>query len=108
MQAAMCEATVQYAAAQIETDSTMTGEDKQISHCFGSLGEADIIMSLVSVRGKNGCVRPRRCSMSVIYGATLVSSRAALQLGHARFITPSHRHAGVWRRSEWASRLVQS
>lgn len=39
-------------SAQIETDSTMTGEDKQISHCWGSLCKADIIMSLVSVREK--------------------------------------------------------
>lgn len=32
----------------------MTGEDKQISHCWRSLCRADIIMSLVSVRGKKG------------------------------------------------------
>lgn len=52
---------VQYAIAQIETDSTMTGEDKQISHCWGSHCKADIIMSLVSVREKNGCVEQLRC-----------------------------------------------
>lgn len=48
-------------SAQIETDSTMTSEDKQISHCWGSLGKADIIMSLVSVREKNGCVERLCC-----------------------------------------------
>lgn len=39
-------------SAQIETDSTMTGGGKQISRCCGSLRKADIIMFLVSVRGK--------------------------------------------------------
>lgn len=61
---------MQYAIAQIETDSTMTGEDKQISHCWGSLCKANIIMSLVSVREKketNGSVQRLCCSMSVIY-----------------------------------------
>lgn len=61
----MRKATAQYAmAAQIETDSGVTGEDKQISHCWGSLRKADIIMSLVSVREQketNGCVEPLCC-----------------------------------------------
>lgn len=50
--------------AQIETHSTMTSEDKQISHCWGSLSKADIIMSLVSVREKketNGCMERLCC-----------------------------------------------
>lgn len=70
MQALMYEATVQYAIAQIETDSTMTGEDKQISHCWESLCKANIIMSLVSVRENketNGSVQRLCCLMSVIY-----------------------------------------
>lgn len=53
----------------------MTGKDKQISHCDGSLCKADIIMSLVSVREEketNGCMEKHRCLMSVIYGALLV------------------------------------
>lgn len=53
----------------------MTGKDKQISHCNGSLCKADIIMSLVSVREEketNGCMEKHRCLMSVIYGALLV------------------------------------
>lgn len=65
MQAAMWEgdSAICY-SAQIETDSTMTGEDKQISHCWGSLCKADIIMSLVSVREKketNGCMERLCC-----------------------------------------------
>lgn len=50
--------------APIETDSSVTGEDKQISHCWGSLCSADIIMSLVSVREEkatNDCVERLCC-----------------------------------------------
>lgn len=52
-------------SAQIETDSSVTGEDKQISHCWGSHCKADIIMSLVSVR------RRERRQMAVWSGAAV-------------------------------------
>lgn len=54
----------------METDSSMTGQDKQISRCWGSLGKADIIMSLVSVKEAketNGSAEPLCRSLSVKY-----------------------------------------
>lgn len=54
----------------METDSSMTGEEKQISRCWGSLRKADIIMSLVSVKEEketNGSMEQLCCSLSVIY-----------------------------------------
>lgn len=48
----------------------MTGQDKQISRCWGSLSKADIIMSLVSVKEAketNGSAELLCRSLSVIY-----------------------------------------
>lgn len=82
-------------SAQIETDSTMTGEDKQISHCWGRLRKADIIMSLVSVTEKKRDKRLRGAAAPLhdgnirrrLFKATSFITTVCYQVGETRRAT---------------------
>lgn len=89
----------------------MTGQDKQISRCWGSLSKADIIMSLVSVKEAketNGSAELLCRSLSVIYVLVCVLVKdfffcCRLAIFNTQRCYPADKTGRPWLRGESAS-----